>query len=356
MAYLAGKMVLAVEAGAPNNAGAAPDKPNRVLVKTAKIRGKTYPYVSAQAAKRWLRDGLAVSGWDTSPVEIEGNSAKNQKVVTAGDPIAYPDDDIFGYMHTQKASKGKGGDGESGTTVRDAVFMLGTFMSVEPHQPTLDFVSMTRGHSGDPIISDHEFFTADLAAPFLLDVAHVGVFTFGGPAGRTNFLSGSETAHVASKKVKVTEFRGRKALVLADMSERRSRVADLLDGIAMLAGGAKRALHYGDRTPALIVAAPMKGGINPFDQVVFGSEDGSGLRVDGDALRGLLDVYADEITGPVLVGWRPNFRQAQRDEFTTAVADLIADGRVVVDHPHTLLRTVARDVRDGKYDGWFSDS
>ncbi len=354
MAYLAGKLVLAVEAGAPNNAGADPRKQNRVLVKKAVVRGKTYPYVSAQAVKRWLRDGLAESGWEPSPVEIEGSSAKNQKVVTAGDPIAYPDDDIFGYMHTQKAAKGKAGDGEAGTTVRDAVFMLGTAMSVEPHRPTLDFVSMTRGHSGNPVISDHEFFTADLAAPFLLDVAHVGVFTIGS-AGRANFLNHSETAHVVSGKVTATEFRGRQALVLTSFDERRERVAGLLEGLAVLSGGAKRALHYGDRTPALIVLAAMRGGINPFDQVVFGDEDGGGLRVDGDALRRLLDVYAEELTGPVMVGWRPNFRQSQHDEFTAAVADLVDTGRVVVDHPHTLLRSLARQVREGQFDGWFSD-
>jgi CRISPR-associated protein Cst2 len=182
MSYLAGKMVFAVEAGAPNN-GKGDGTTGRV--KSARVRGRTYPYVSAQAHRRWLRDTMTAHGSVPSPTERVGKAqGKAQKATTEADPARYVDDDLFGFM---KATAKTGDD--TATTLRDTVLMTGTLMSVEPVRLTEDYGVMSRGIA-EPVLHSHEFYTADLAAPLLIDVPRIGTFTLptSRGAGKANYL------------------------------------------------------------------------------------------------------------------------------------------------------------------------
>lgn len=350
MAYLAGKIVLAVEAGAPNN---AKGEGTTGRVKATRVRGRTYPYVSAQAFRRWWRDTMTAQGSVTSPTERVGKAqGKAQKATTAADPIQYLDDDLFGFM---KATA-RGDD--AATTLRDSPLMLGTLLSVEPARPTEDYGVMSRGIP-EPVLHSHEFYTADLAAPLLLDLPRIGTFTFASAngSGRPNYLDEkSALAMAAAVKAgaSTVTFRGQGAIRLP-LDVRRERAAVLLEGLADLAGGAKKALHYGDRIPALIALVPMAGGINPLGFVIDGAEDGSGLRVRADVLRRELAAWDTEWESPVRIGWRPGFRDVLRKEFEKELAEEIDDGWIVLDHPRTLLRDLAADIRAGQHDAWFDD-
>ncbi|MCK9878901.1 type I-B CRISPR-associated protein Cas7/Cst2/DevR [Frankia sp. Ag45/Mut15] len=350
MTYLAGKLVLAVEAGAPNN-GRSDSTTARV--KKTRICGRDYPYVSAQAFRRWLRDTMTANGSVPSPTTRVGKAQqKAQKATTAADPITYADDDLFGYLKaTAKAN-------DESTTVRDTAFMVGTFLSVEPVRLTEDFGVMSRDIP-EPVLHAHEFYTADLAAPFLLDIPRVGTFTLpnANGAGRPNYLTeqaAMSIATAAAAGAAVTSFRGHSAVRLP-LAKRRERVAILLDALAELAGGAKKALHYGDRLPALFALAPMAGGVNPLGFVIDGADDGSGLQVRGDVLRRELAAWAGEWEAPVLVGWRPGFRDTLRKQFEKDLADEIDEGKVVIGHPRTVLLDLAGRIRRGEHDGWFDD-
>jgi len=350
MTYLAGKIVLAVTAGAPNNgAGSGTTAP----VKKATVRGRTYPYVSAQAFRRWLRETMVVQGSVPSPTARVGKAeGKAQKATTEADPAQYVDDDLFGYMKATAKS-----DNEA-TTLRDSPFMVGTFLSVEPVRMTEDFGVMSRGIP-TPVLHAHEFYTADLAAPFLLDLPRIGTFTLPDKsgAGRPNYLD-AETAQKAADAIaqgaKRQEFRGQQALRLP-LDQRRERAAILLEAIADLAGGAKQALHYGDRTPALIALVPMAGGVNPLGFVIDGAEDGSGLEVRTRALREELDAWQGEWEAPVRFGWRPGFREQLRKQFEADLGNDLDQGRITVDHPRTMLRSLASAIRGGTHDVWFDD-
>lgn len=350
MAYLAGKIVLAVEAGAPNNARG---DGTTGRVKAARIRNETYPYVSAQAFRRWWRDTLTAQGAVPSPTTRVGKAqGKAQKATTDADPIRYADDDLFGFMKaTAKAEN-------NATTLRDSPLMIGTLLAVEPVRLTDDFGVMSRGIA-EPVLHAHEFYTADLAAPLLLDVPRVGTFTF--PAadgsGRPNYLNEKEAvalAEAARAGASPVRFRGHSAIRLP-LEERRNRVALLLEGLAELAGGAKKALHYGDRVPALIALLPMAGGVNPWGFAIDGAEDGTGLRIRGEVLRRELAAWDGEWEPPVRIGWRPGFRDDLRKQFEADLADEIDAGHVVIDHPRTLLRGLAADIRAGLQDAWFDD-
>ena len=350
MTYLAGKIVLAVTAGAPNNgAGSGTTAP----VKKATVRGRTYPYVSAQAFRRWLRETMIAQGSVPSPTARVGKAeGKAQKATTDADPAQYADDDLFGYMKATAKS-----DNEA-TTLRDSPFMVGTFLSVEPVRMTEDFGVMSRGIP-TPVLHAHEFYTADLAAPFLLDLPRIGTFTLPDKsgAGRPNYLdvaSAQKAADAIATGAAPQQFRGQQALRLP-VEQRRERAAVLLEAMADLAGGAKKALHYGDRTPALIALVPMAGGVNPLGFVVDGAEDGSGLQVRSSALREELKAWQGEWEAPVRFGWRPGFREQLRKEFEAGLGDSIDQGHVTVDHPRTMLRALAAGIRDGRHDAWFDD-
>jgi CRISPR/Cas system-associated protein Cas7 (RAMP superfamily) len=59
--------------------------------------GREYPYVSSQCFKKYWRESLPSA---LSPIIREkdaGGRDKNQ-TYTSGNPIEYPDDDLFGYM------------------------------------------------------------------------------------------------------------------------------------------------------------------------------------------------------------------------------------------------------------------
>jgi len=352
MSYLAGKIVLAVTAGAPNN-GKGEATTGRA--KKAVVRGQPYPYVSAQAFRRWLRDTVTTLGTEASPTERVGKAqGKAQKATTAANPARYADDDLFGYMKaTAKA------DNEA-TTLRDSPFMVGTFLSVEPARLAEDFGVMSRGIS-EPVLHAHEFYTADLAAPFLLDLPRVGTFTLPGSGrqagGKPNYLdekSALDMAGAAAAGACVVPFRGQSAVQLP-LPVRRHRVALLLEALAELAGGAKKALHYGDRTPALVVVVPMAGGVNPLGFVIDGAEDGSGLEVRAGVLREELVAWQGQWEPPVRLGWRPGFHDLARKQFEVDLADLGDQGVVSVQHPRVMLRGLAEEIRSGSHDTWFAD-
>ncbi|SDG62465.1 CRISPR-associated protein Cst2 [Sinosporangium album] len=342
MSYLVGKIVLDVVAGAPNN-GLSED--NVARVKQMRIGRAVHPYISAQAVRRWLRDSLPASE-PVSPVVRSGTGQK-QQAYTHGRPDRYIDDDLFGYMVAVKGDKAK-------TCQRDTVFATGTFVSVAPRRPERDFGTMSRGFGAgeNPVIHGHEFYSAELAADVLLDMPRIGVFEIDG-TGLKVALPGPTAAEVEADGAEPVVFRGSSALRL-DMEERRRRAALLLHTLTAVRGGAKRSMHYGDRTPALILLAPVKGGINPFTRILGVRNDQT--QFDADVLRAEIEAWGDELDGPVLLGWSPGFLGAQREKAETALADLVSAGRLLIGHPRTLLGRLANDIEDGARDSWFEDA
>lgn len=345
MTYLVGKVALGVVAGAPNN-GVGED--NVAKVKTMKVGRDTYPYVSAQAFRRWLRDSLPADE-RRSPVTRTG-SGKKQQAYTAGRPHSYLDDDLFGYMVAVK----KDADGNSGTCQRDTVLATGTLVAVAPRYPASDFGTMSRGFGAgeNPVIHGHEFYSAELAGDLLLDLPRVGVFETDG-SGLKVALTAAGAAEARKMGAEETVLRDCTALRLP-LKERRRRVAVLLRTLAAVRGGAKQSLHYGDRTPALVLLAPVKGGVNPFTRVLAAKDGQTVFRAE--VLREELDAWADELDGPVLIGWAPGFLGDQRSRVESELADLIEADQVVIGHPRALLTALADRFEQGEHDAWFEDA
>lgn len=338
MTYLVGKIVQDVVAGAPNN-GEVED--NLGTVKKLKVGRDQYPYVSAQAWRRWLRDSMP-AGEPRSGVTRSG-SGKNQQAYTAGRPDQFLDDDLFGYMVAVKKENFQ----------RDTVLATGTLVSVVPQRPTQDFGTMSRDFpAGEhPVLHQHELYSSVLAGDVLLDVPRAGVFETDGSGLRVSLSPAVAKEAVANGATECT-FRGTTAVRLPQ-AERQRRVALLLRTMASLRGGAKRALHYGDRTPALILLAPIKGGVNPFTRVLR-PRDGKPV-FDTDVLQAELEAWEAELDGTVHIGWAPGFLGDQREKAEKELCDLIENEKVSLTHPRTMLHTLADGIEAGEHDAWFAE-
>lgn len=338
MSFLAGKIVLDVVAGAPNN-GEGEDNTGRI--KKLRVGREEYPYVSAQAFRRWLRDSLPPEE-SRSEVTRIGKGTK-QQAYTEGRPDRHLDDDLFGYMVAVKRENFQ----------RDTVLATGTLVSVVPQRPTMDFGTMSRDFpAGEhPVIHSHELYSATLAGDVLLDLPRAGVFETDGNGLRVA-ISHAVAEEAQAAGAESTMLRGTAAVRLP-LAERRRRIATLLQTLATVRGGAKQALHYGDRTPSLILLAPLKGGVNPFTRVL-GARDGKPVFLP-DVLREELNAWDDELDGPVLLGWSPGFLGEQREQIRGELKDLMEEGRVLLDHPRVLLNQLAERIQQGAHDGWFED-
>jgi CRISPR-associated protein Cst2 len=338
VSFLAGKIVLDVVAGAPNN-GEGEDNTGRI--KKLRVGREEYPYVSAQAFRRWLRDSLPPEE-SRSEVTRIGKGAK-QQAYTEGRPDRHLDDDLFGYMVAVKRENFQ----------RDTVLATGTLVSVVPQRPTMDFGTMSRDFpAGEhPVIHSHELYSATLAGDLLLDLPRAGVFETDGNGLRVA-ISQTVAEEAQAAGAESATLRGTAAVRLP-LAERRRRIATLLQTLAAVRGGAKQALHYGDRTPSLILLAPLKGGVNPFTRVL-GARDGKPVFLP-EVLREELNAWDDELDGPVLLGWSPGFLGEQREQVRGELKDLMEEGRVLLDHPRVLLNQLAERIQQGAHDSWFED-
>jgi len=90
------KIVIGILTHISGNVNANEVEGDRIRIKKlVSASGETYPFVSARAVKRGIREKLKESGFKIDPFRIgEGN-----KLADSGDPIEYVDNDLFGYLY-----------------------------------------------------------------------------------------------------------------------------------------------------------------------------------------------------------------------------------------------------------------
>lgn len=129
-----------------------------------------FPYVSAQAIRRALRDQLAVMGKTLS----EGVAATIKKgaATTQQDPEKYIDDDLFGYMGTEEAKEGKKGK----SIKRTSPVRVSPLVSLHKYEGDLDFATNFMGveAGGDPNIFETEIHSGLYRGTILIELDRVG--------------------------------------------------------------------------------------------------------------------------------------------------------------------------------------
>lgn len=296
MAFITGLMLIDAPASALNNGQGEETKGK---VKSIYVRGQgDFPYVSAQSFRYWLRETMHKCFPDlpASPVYSAG-AGKRQQAYTEGDPIAYWDDDLLGYMRAEKSE----------TVTRVSPLRTSTLVALAPVQLVDDFGVMTRApkEEGDKegvLLHGHEFYRANLQLLFSLDLTRAGTFTDERRTGYKNL--GKETlAKAEAEGLAYAEGVGSYRLPI---EQRLQRVQALLKALGRIEGGAKQTLHYTDVSPAFMMAAVTRGGNHLFGRVVQ-SDNKSQAMLHRAALEQAKHVFADDLLSPIVVGRAEGF-------------------------------------------------
>ena len=330
--HLIGLTLIDAPHSALNNAGteASQATENIVTVKKLQKGRDTYPYVSGQAWRNWWRTTLEqeFDDWHNSPIEREKKIA-----FTAADPVTYDDDDVFGYMRAQSEMQGK--KKVNVTVTRLSPLKCSPLISIDPQIPTNDFGVMAR-QEDDPVPYEHQFYSCILQGIFSLDLNAVGTFS---DINRTGYKN------IASSYVQTIEDAG--GTQVSDTSEwtlpkeiRVRRCQQTLEALPILSGGAKLTSHLTDVTPKLIILSILDGGNHPFMNLMVEREEGGELSID--ALRQVIDDYADRFCDAIYIGRRSGFM----DELHKPLKDLAANNdlpcEIVYDSPNKVIAQLSQ--------------
>ncbi len=352
MAFVTGLLLIDAPASALNNLGSIPGEreDNTVGVKVIATKSGKYPYVSAQAFRYWLRTTLEarVKGWIAAPIFREEKVA-----YTDANPIAFWDDDLFGYMRapskSEKAIALRAADSSraseteiTGTITRSSPFRVSTLVSISPTEPTSDFGTMSR-HEGNPVPYEHQFYRTTLKGLFSLDLSACGTFSY---RNKTGFRNLDDVRTQLIKEVPGHEHLEAAKSYRLPLDQRMARVKALFEGMAQIEGGAKQALHYTDVSPALIILAVTKGGNHIFHHAVGANRSGQ-PEIKMHALREALEVYADTLLSPVYVGWVQGYLDEARTQFESFVAMYNEEHKhthaIRLSHPREALKALIKD-------------
>lgn len=296
MAFITGLLLIDAPASALNN---GQGEETKAKVKSIYVRGQgNFPYVSAQSFRFWLRNTMHKYSPELPPSPVySAGAGKKQQAYTKGDPLAYWDDDLLGYMRAEKSE----------TVTRVSPLRTGTLVSVAPVQIVDDFGVMARvekveGDKEGVILHGHEFYRTVLQLPFSLDLASAGTFT---DIRRTGYQNLGEETKVEAKRRNLAYDESSHAYRL-DIAERTQRVQALLRALGRIEGGAKQTLHYTDVNPAFVIAAVTRGGNNLFGRAVSVRSD-SQPHVHKSAVEQALKVFGTDLVSPLFVGRAEGF-------------------------------------------------
>ena len=349
MAFVTGLLLIDAPASALNNLGSIPGErvDNTSGVKLIHTReGYDYPYVSAQAFRYWLRTSAEkrVEGWKAAPMYREDKIA-----YTDSNPLRWWDDDLLGYMRAPKKSAKEHID--TATEIKDTItrvspFRVGTLVSIAPVNITSDFGVMSR-HEGNPVPFEHQLYKATLQGLFSLDLHTCGTFSYRNKAGYRNL---DEVRMNLAKEQQLEHLEDEKAYRLP-LPERIQRIQGLFEGLALIEGGAKQAIHYTDVAPALSMLAVTRGGNHIFGHVIGASKGLPEIKLE--ALREVLTTMDDEILSPVYIGWVRGYLDKQREQFEEAIKNM-SQRPIIIRHPRDAYRAFITDLARPENASWLA--
>lgn len=361
MAHLSGLLLIDCPASALNNMGSQGEmsKPERrydnwSTVKFIRTKEGFLPYVSAQAFRYWLRDTLAdVPGWTPSPIFREEKIA-----YTDANPIAYAEDDLFGYMRAPGGSENVDQKwADKGLTTQEKAkkgfvaltrvspFKVSTLISVAPLKELgFDYGTMSRGE-GDPVPYVHEFYRTTLVGLFSVDLGMIGRFYH---VDRTGFR------HLDSVRKQIAADRGLasydngRAFEL-DLETRAARLRQLLEGLSRITGGAKQSVHYTEVAPKLLFMAVSRGGNHLFGTSVGANEKGL-PKINENAIEEAGKVFGTDLLSGFYTGLTQGYLDEQRSTLEKAIAGVPGS---YLAHPVQAVRRLIEDI-EGNAATWLA--
>lgn len=341
---ITGALVIDGTAAFLNGAGlGAGEDRNKVVPKVFEEmvngRREKVPYVSAQAWRRWLRNtSNEENNWIPSELQAIGVSKKGttNKIATQLDPIAFPEDDLFGYMRS-------GGNDKSGTGDEEDEDEAPAKTKAESVQRTSPFkCSVLKGIRGKrtlnvdegfvhlkentPLPYSTQFYAAHLEGFFNLEYYRLGQFDNLGSKQELASETVKQYADQLTNKPLGAKGTFKRFMLKNAEQSRKDRAAGLLRGLAFLRGGAKQAAFGADVSPKVLILAGLECANPVFNNLFEGSGEMPSLKIN--ALKQIIGDYQSKLATPVYIGIREGY--LQNEDEVKALSD---DSTIVVGSP-----------------------
>ena len=281
---------------------------NRTLTKSIRKGREIYPFVSGQAWRYWWREACYLQGWNLSPI----TKTKGQQYLTKADPFTYADDDMFGYMSAQKEeiadeegkSKGKTNT-KNIILTRISPLKNSILVAASPAKILGEFCSMTR-QNDSPMPYNKEVYSTILKGMFCIDLDQAGTFTSMNRSGYQNISKDifNEKLNINTRIIKDKKYNGVEKIRLENQT-RIKRISELLYALKILDGGAGRTTNYASVRPDFIVLCVLKGGSNPFGNILF--DDQGYLDSLKEVMLGVIKDYGEYILSDIYIGKNMSF-------------------------------------------------
>ncbi len=316
-----GFILIDVDVAALNNAGKSTTSSfdNAVATKSIRKNGRKHTYVSGQAWRNWWRTTLQQQlNWDLSPITRESKIA-----FTEANPIAYPDDDIFGYMRAAKAEKldengevmkDKKGNPkmENVTVTRISPLKNSAIISVASIDTEEHWSSMARQEE-DSVPYSKEEYSAIMKGMFALDLTQAGTFSNYNKTGFKNLtdilkLKALENGAYETADPFVKNANGEpQKLIRLPKDVRIKRVTETIKALKFITGGAMQTSNMADVAPKFIILSTMSVGNHPFTHVFSSGVNGRTVKFNADGLEEVLKDFEKQFEGNIYIGTRKGF-------------------------------------------------
>lgn len=302
--FIQGAVLIDVDGAALNNQGV--DKrgmtENTILTKSIKKGRDTYAMISGQAWRYWWREACALLGWKLSPILSDGEKL----YYTEAKPDEFDDDDLFGYMRAPKNREPKE------TYTRVSPLKNSILVSVVPTKIFEEFAVMGRQHGDDnPAPYGKQSYSGVMKGLFSLDLSQAGTFSSINRSGFQNISKDKfqELAKLEGSKTINDPIYTDVEKVRLPLEIRKKRVAETIEALKIISGGAKRSTNYASVKPDFVVLAVLKGGNNPFDNL-FVNREGKAVISTETLVETIWD-NREYLKSPVYIGKATGFM----DEF-----------------------------------------
>jgi CRISPR-associated protein Cst2 len=226
--------------------------------------GTELPYVSSQAIRRALRDRLEEMG---QPISMVTPGESKNPASTEGDPSAFIDDDLFGYMNANARSQ------------RTSPVRVESLVAINTYKGDLDYGTNFMGvdKGGEPNIYETEIHSGLYRGTILIELDRIGKGRIVGENKKTKF----DDSDFATNDVK------------------QQRVLAFIDAFRTLWSSGRQSRFLADISPKFIAAAYMSVKNPIFLESVTVDKAG---KVNSAILSSVVSDYQKFITDHVFAG------------------------------------------------------
>jgi len=226
--------------------------------------GTELPYVSSQAIRRALRDRLEEMG---QPISMVTPGESKNPASTEGDPTAYIDDDLFGYMNANARSQ------------RTSPVRVESLVAINSYKGDLDYGTNFMGvdKGGEPNIYETEIHSGLYRGTILIELDRIGKGRIVGENKKTKF----DDSDFVTNEVK------------------QQRVLAFIDAFRTLWSSGRQSRFLADISPKFIAAAYMSVKNPIFLESVTVDKAG---KVNSAILSSVVSDYQKFITDHVFAG------------------------------------------------------